>query len=61
MTELFEPTSGTIEIGSCTTHHDIATSALLHQQAPVIAEAAAAIGDPQVRHRAEAYGLGSPA
>ena len=43
--------SGRIEIGSCTTHHDIATSALLHQQAPVIAEAAAAIGDPQVRHR----------
>ena len=43
--------SGTIEIGACTTHHDIATSALLGQQAPVLAEAAAAIGDPQVRHR----------
>ncbi len=43
--------SGTIEIGACTTHYDIATSALLGQQAPVLAEAAAAIGDPQVRHR----------
>jgi carbon-monoxide dehydrogenase medium subunit len=42
---------GVLEIGACTTHHDIATSALLHTQAPVIAAAAAAIGDPQVRHR----------
>ena len=42
---------GTLEIGACTTHHDIATSAVLHQQAPVLADAAAAIGDPQVRHR----------
>lgn len=42
---------GTLEIGACTTHHDIATSAVLRQQAPVLADAAAAIGDPQVRHR----------
>lgn len=40
-----------LEIGACTTHHDIATSGVLRQQAPVLAEAAAAIGDPQVRHR----------
>ena len=32
-------------------HHDIATSALLRAQCPVIAEAAAEIGDPQVRNR----------
>jgi carbon-monoxide dehydrogenase medium subunit len=43
--------SGSVEVGACTTHHDIATSGLLRQQAPVLAEAAAAIGDPQVRHR----------
>jgi carbon-monoxide dehydrogenase medium subunit len=43
--------SGTIEVGACTTHHDIATSPLLGQHAPVLAEAAAQIGDPQVRHR----------
>jgi aerobic carbon-monoxide dehydrogenase medium subunit len=42
---------GKLEIGACTTHHDIASSSLLSQQAPVLAEAAAAIGDPQVRHR----------
>jgi carbon-monoxide dehydrogenase medium subunit len=42
---------GALEIGACTTHHDIASSPLLRQQAPVLAEAAAAIGDPQVRHR----------
>jgi carbon-monoxide dehydrogenase medium subunit len=40
-----------IEIGACTTHHDIATSSLLLQRAPVLAEAALEIGDPQVRHR----------
>jgi aerobic carbon-monoxide dehydrogenase medium subunit len=42
---------GTLEIGACTTHHDIASSPLLGQRAPALAEAAAAIGDPQVRHR----------
>jgi carbon-monoxide dehydrogenase medium subunit len=42
---------GSIEIGAGTVHHDVATSALLRQQCPVIAEAAASIGDPQVRNR----------
>ena len=32
-------------------HHDVATSALLHEQCPIVSEAAAAIGDPQVRNR----------
>jgi aerobic carbon-monoxide dehydrogenase medium subunit len=40
-----------IEIGACTVHHDIATSALLEQKAPMLAEAAQQIGDPQVRNR----------
>ena len=34
-----------------TVHHDIATSALLRDKCPMIAEAAAEIGDPQVRNR----------
>jgi len=42
---------GKIEIGATTTHHDVATSALLQRSAPVVSEAAAEIGDPQVRHR----------
>jgi carbon-monoxide dehydrogenase medium subunit len=40
-----------IEIGAGTVHHDVATSALLQQECPMIAEAAATIGDPQVRNR----------
>ena len=40
-----------IEIGAGTVHHDVATSALLQQACPMLAEAAAAIGDPQVRNR----------
>jgi carbon-monoxide dehydrogenase medium subunit len=40
-----------IEIGAGTVHHDVATSALLQQACPMVAEAAAAIGDPQVRNR----------
>jgi carbon-monoxide dehydrogenase medium subunit len=43
--------AGRIEVGACTVHHDIATSALLWQQAPILAEAAQQIGDPQVRNR----------
>ena len=43
--------NGNIEIGATTTHHDVATSALLRKLAPVASEAAAEIGDPQVRHR----------
>jgi carbon-monoxide dehydrogenase medium subunit len=42
---------GWIEIGAGTVHHDVAMSALLRQACPVVADAAAAIGDPQVRNR----------
>lgn len=42
---------GTIEIGATTTHHAVHTSDLLREKAPVVAEAAGEIGDPQVRHR----------
>ena len=40
-----------IEIGAGTTHHDVASSALLRARCPVVADAAAVIGDPQVRNR----------
>ena len=43
--------SEVIEIGAGTIHHDVATSALLLQECPLAAEAAATIGDPQVRNR----------
>jgi aerobic carbon-monoxide dehydrogenase medium subunit len=42
---------GRIEIGAGTVHHDVATSALLRARCPVISDAAAQIGDPQVRNR----------
>jgi aerobic carbon-monoxide dehydrogenase medium subunit len=42
---------GRIEIGAGTVHHDIATSALLDEQCPVLSDAAAEIGDQQVRNR----------
>lgn len=42
---------GAIVIGAGTVHHEVATSALVRQQCPVLAEAARAIGDPQVRNR----------
>ena len=42
---------GRIEIGATTVHSDIAASKLLLEKCPVIAEAAAEIGDPQVRNR----------
>ena len=32
-------------------HHDVATSSLLQARCPVVSEAAATIGDPQVRNR----------
>ena len=38
-------------IGAGTVHHDVATSALLQQKCPVVAECAGTIGDPQVRNR----------
>ena len=42
---------GKIEIGAGTVHHDVATSALVRETCPALAECAAAIGDPQVRNR----------
>ena len=42
---------GTVEIGAGTVHHDVATSGLLLKECPMLAEAAASIGDPQVRNR----------
>ena len=42
---------GKIEIGAATVHHEVATSALLRKECPVMSDAAAAIGDPQVRNR----------
>jgi carbon-monoxide dehydrogenase medium subunit len=42
---------GRIEIGAATVHHAVATSSLLQDRCPVVAEAAATIGDPQVRNR----------
>ena len=42
---------GRIEIGATTVHHDIATSKLLRDKCPMVAEAAAEIGDAQVRNR----------
>ena len=42
---------GVIEIGAGATHHDVATSALLRDRCPMVAEAAATIGDQQVRNR----------
>jgi carbon-monoxide dehydrogenase medium subunit len=40
-----------IAIGALTRHHDLATSSLLREQCPIVAHAAAGVGDPQVRHR----------
>ena len=42
---------GQIEIGAGTVHQDVASSALLQKACPVVSEAAAVIGDPQVRNR----------
>jgi len=44
-------TDGKIEIGAATVHHDVASSAMLRQECPLIAETAASIGDAQVRNR----------
>ena len=40
-----------VAIGALTRHHDVATSELLNADIPLLAHTAAAIGDPQVRHR----------
>ena len=42
---------GAIEIGAATVHHEVATSPLLRDHCPMLAEAAAEIGDQQVRNR----------
>ena len=40
-----------IAIGALTRHRDIETSDVLRAQAPLLANAAGFVGDPQVRHR----------
>ena len=42
---------GVVRIGALTTHHELATSTVLAEHCPLVAEAAAEIGDPQVRNR----------
>ena len=42
---------GEVRIGALTRHHDVAASELVRERAPLIAEVAGQIGDPQVRHR----------
>jgi carbon-monoxide dehydrogenase medium subunit len=42
---------GRIEIGAGTVHHDVASSDLLRRLCPVLCDAAADIGDSQVRNR----------
>ncbi len=40
-----------IVIGALTTHHDVATSALVEQHAALLSKAVRAVADPQIRHR----------
>jgi carbon-monoxide dehydrogenase medium subunit len=42
---------GQIEIGAGTVHHAVATSKLLQDKCPIVSDAAATIGDNQVRNR----------
>jgi carbon-monoxide dehydrogenase medium subunit len=42
---------GGVEIGAGTVHQDVASSAVLQHACPMLTEAAADIGDPQVRNR----------
>jgi carbon-monoxide dehydrogenase medium subunit len=44
-------TQGTIRIGALTTHAELASSPVIAELCPVLAEAAAQIGDPAVRNR----------
>jgi carbon-monoxide dehydrogenase medium subunit len=46
-----EQTNGTIRIGALTTHRMLETSELLREKCPLVAEAAAEIGDRQVRNK----------
>jgi carbon-monoxide dehydrogenase medium subunit len=40
-----------VAIGALTRHHDVANSELLLTDVPLLAHAAEAVGDPQIRHR----------
>ena len=40
-----------VRVGALSRHHDLATSDLVREQVPLLAEVAGQIGDPQVRHR----------
>jgi aerobic carbon-monoxide dehydrogenase medium subunit len=40
-----------IAVGALTRHHDVEASGLLARELPLLASAAGAVGDPQVRHR----------
>jgi aerobic carbon-monoxide dehydrogenase medium subunit len=42
---------GHIAVGALTRHHDLEHSGLLAAELPLLARAAGAVGDPQVRHR----------
>ena len=42
---------GELVIGAATTHADLAADALVQANAPLLAHAAAQVGDPQIRHR----------
>ena len=42
---------GQIEIGAATVHHAVATSKLIQERCPIVSDAAATIGDTQVRNR----------
>lgn len=42
---------GQIEIGAATVHHAVATSTVLQDKCPIVSDAAATIGDTQVRNR----------
>jgi carbon-monoxide dehydrogenase medium subunit len=46
-----EQSNGVLKIGALTPHADIASSDAVQQASPILAEAAAMIGDPQVRNR----------
>ncbi len=46
-----ESSGGALSIGALTPHADVASSDAVRQASPILAEAAAMIGDPQVRNR----------
>ncbi len=46
-----EEKAGTLRIGALATHHDLATSPVVGQHAPILQEAAKVIADPAVRNR----------